>query len=346
MVERTSLTFEAFQAVTCNFGDALDSSLRDQIDEALQRRLLSEAELTLAQAEKLAIAAECARSNAMEIRTTPKDVSQIHSVANDGPGPSPPAQHHAKPETKQATSVCYRCNGAHSPQDCHFKNATCLFCGRKGHIVKACLQKKAKKSPPRGCIIWGNRLVIPKVAQSTVLDVLHTAHPGIVRMKALARSTVWWPGIDHDIEEKAASCSACQEHRPSMPRAPVHPWETTQHPWSRLHIDFAGPFKGKIFLIVVDSFSKWLDVFIMKSMSSSAVVQKLRMLFAVHGVPDVIVSYNGTAFVSAEFREFTSRNQIRHVAVAPYHPSSNGQAERMVRETKEIHEDKFLQEGK
>lgn len=59
------------------------------------------------------------------------------------------------------------------------------------------------------------------------------------------------------------------------------------------------------------------------------------MLFAVHGVPDVIVSDNGTAFVSAEFKEFTSRNQIRHVAVAPYHPSSNGQAERMVRETKE-----------
>ncbi|KAM7300035.1 uncharacterized protein ISCGN_020599, partial [Ixodes scapularis] len=186
-----------------------------------------------------------------------------------------------------------------------------------------------------GCIIWGSRLVIPKVAQSTVLDILHTAHPGIVRMKALARSTVWWPGIDHDIEEKAASCSTCQEHRPSMPRAPVHPWETTQHPWSRLHIDFAGPFKGKIFLIVVDSFSKWLDVYIMNSMSSSAVVQKLRMLFAVHGVPDVIVSDNGTAFVSAEFKEFTSRNQIRHVAVAPYHPSSNGQAERMVRETKE-----------
>ncbi|XP_042142281.1 uncharacterized protein K02A2.6-like [Ixodes scapularis] len=195
--------------------------------------------------------------------------------------------------------------------------------------------RKDELSTYKGCIIWGSRLVIPKVAQSTVLDILHTAHPGIVRMKALARSTVWWPGIDHDIEEKAANCSTCQEHRPSMPRAPVHPWETTQHPWSRLHVDFAGPFKGKIFLIVVDSFSKWLDVCIMNSMSSSAVVQKLRMLFAVHGVPDVIVSDNGTAFVSAEFKEFTSRNQIRHVAVAPYHPSSNGQAERMVRETKE-----------
>lgn len=120
-----------------------------------------------------------------------------------------------------------------------------------------------------------------------------------------------------------------------MPRAPVHPWETTQHPWSRLHVDFAGPFKGKVFLIVVDSFSKWLEVFIMTSMSSSAVIQKLRMLFATHGVPDVIVSDNGTAFVSTEFTEFANRNQIRHVAVAPYHPSSNGQAERMVRETKE-----------
>lgn len=70
-------------------------------------------------------------------------------------------------------------------------------------------------------------------------------------------------------------------------------------------------------------------------MSSSAVIQKLRMLFATHGVPDVIVSDNGTAFVSTEFTEFVNRNQIRHVTESPYHPPSNDQAGRIVRETKE-----------
>ncbi|KAG1952324.1 gag-pol fusion protein [Pimephales promelas] len=65
------------------------------------------------------------------------------------------------------------------------------------------------------------------------------------------------------------------------------------------------------------------------------VINTLGLLFATHGLPDVIVSDNGASFTSAEFQEFAERNGIRHVTTAPYHPSSNGQAERMVQTTKE-----------
>ncbi|XP_042150746.1 uncharacterized protein K02A2.6-like [Ixodes scapularis] len=175
-----------------------------------------------------------------------------------------------------------------------------------------------------------------KQARDQVLELLHTTHPGIVRMKALARSTVWWPGIDQDIERKVRTCLPCQETRPQPARARLHPWEFARNPWSRIHIDFAGPFQGKVFLLVVDAHSKWLEVIQIASMSSAAVCQRLRVLFATHGVPDTIVSDNGTAFVSQEFEEFLQRNQIRQVKVAPYHPSSNGQVERMVQETKQV----------
>lgn len=94
-------------------------------------------------------------------------------------------------------------------------------------------------------------------------------------MKGLARSTVWWPGIDSHVERKVAGCQMCQETRQAPSKAPVHPWEFTKNPWSRLHIDFAGPFKGKVFLLVVDSHSKWLEVSLMESMSTRAVLEEL-----------------------------------------------------------------------
>ena len=113
------------------------------------------------------------------------------------------------------------------------------------------------------------------------------------------------------------------------------PWEWPSKPWTRLHIDHAGPFTGKMFLVIVDSHSKWLEVRIVQSVTSSSTIQELRSVFATHGLPEIIVSDNGTAFTSSEFQEFTSKNGIRHIKTAPYHPASNGLAERAVQTFKE-----------
>ncbi len=197
------------------------------------------------------------------------------------------------------------------------------------------ISRRHELSVHKNCVLWGSRVVVPSSARREVLAMLHDAHPGIVHMKGLARSYVWWPGMDGDIEETVKICKTCLMSRHAPAKAKVHPWEWTTKRWSRLHIDFAGPFQGKVFLIVVDAHSKWLEVSLMSSMSSSAVINTLRLLFATHGLPDVIVSDNGAAFTSTEFQEFADRNGIRHVTTAPYHPSSNGQAERMVQTTKE-----------
>ncbi|XP_060097587.1 uncharacterized protein K02A2.6-like, partial [Heteronotia binoei] len=160
-------------------------------------------------------------------------------------------------------------------------------------------------------------------------------HPGIVRMKALARSYVWWPGMDGEIENWVRRCSTCQESRPDPPSAPATRWETTRKPWSRLHIDFAGPFQGQIFLIIVDAYTKWLEVVPVGSTSSAAAIRALRRVLCTHGIPDTIVSDNGAAFTSGDFQAFLQRYLIRHIRSAPFHPATNGQAERMVRTTKE-----------
>nr|XP_056704934.1 uncharacterized protein K02A2.6-like [Euleptes europaea] len=188
----------------------------------------------------------------------------------------------------------------------------------------------------KGCLLWGNCVVVPAKLRTKVLEALHACHPGVVRMKALARSYVWWPGIDAAVEEWVSRCRPCQESWPEMPRAPTHHWDSTHTSWSRLHIDFAGPFQGKTFLIVMDSYSKWLEVVNVGSMTSPVVVRELQKIFATHGLPDTVVSDNGAQFTSAEFHKFLTKNGICHTTSALFHPATNGQAERMVRTTKEV----------
>uniref|UniRef100_UPI0025418102 uncharacterized protein K02A2.6-like n=1 Tax=Euleptes europaea TaxID=460621 RepID=UPI0025418102 len=137
------------------------------------------------------------------------------------------------------------------------------------------------------------------------------------------------------VEEWVSHCQPCQESRPEMPRAPTQRWESTHTPWSRIHIGFAGLLQGKTFLIIVDSYSKWLEVVDIGSMTLSVVIRELRKVFATHGLPDTVVSDNGAQFTSSEFKDFLAKNLIRHTTSAPFHPATNGQAERMVRKTKD-----------
>ena len=153
-------------------------------------------------------------------------------------------------------------------------------------------------------------------------------------MKSLARSYVWWPRIDQDVEERAKSCSACQENKNSPPKAPLNPWSWPQMPWDRVHVDFAGPINSKMLLIVIDAHSKWPEVCLMSKTTSEYTITALRDIFARYGLPRQLVSDNGPQFTSQEFKDFMSNNGIRHIRSSPYHPSSNGAAERLVQTIK------------
>ena len=152
-----------------------------------------------------------------------------------------------------------------------------------------------KLSVLNGCVLWGSRVVVPPQGCKAVLEELHETHPGASRMKSLARSYIWWPKMDSVIETLLKSCTICQESRLSPPSAPLHPWQWPNQPWSRLHLDFAGPYMGQMFLIIVDAHSKWLDAHIMSSITSTKTIQVLRSVFATHGLPQEVVTDNGTS---------------------------------------------------
>ncbi|XP_074039503.1 uncharacterized protein [Leptinotarsa decemlineata] len=185
-----------------------------------------------------------------------------------------------------------------------------------------------------GVILKGSRVVIPTTLRRKILEELHEAHTGIVKMKALARSYVWWPKIDSDIEQLVKSCIPCQSAQNKPMKVPPHCWEYPSSPWQRIHIDFAGPFMGKYFLLVIDAFSKWPEIISMTSMVASRTISILRNLFARYGLPVILVSDNGPTFRSQEFELFLKSNGILHKYSAPYHPETNGQVERYVQTMK------------
>ena len=121
----------------------------------------------------------------------------------------------------------------------------------------------------------------------------------------------------------------------NQPRsAPLHPWEWPSAPWERIHIDFAGPFLGSI---VGDARSKWSEVEVMRSTTPSQTIERLQALFTWYGMPDQTVSDNGRQFTSEEFQLFMKRTDIKHIKnrSAPYHPATDGLAERFVQTFKQ-----------
>ena len=105
--------------------------------------------------------------------------------------------------------------------------------------------RKDELSMQDSCILWGNRVAIPKAGCGDMLGELHEALPGETRMKRLEHTFVWWFGLDHGSEQEVKRCHECHNCRPNPPLAQLIPWKWPSRPWSRLHIDFVGPFKGQ-----------------------------------------------------------------------------------------------------
>ena len=198
--------------------------------------------------------------------------------------------------------------------------------------LKAFSTCKSKLSSLGGCLLHRSRVVIPPPGRRKILVELHQGHPGVSRMKSLSRMYTWWPKMDEELIVKR--CSKCQENQNKVPVVPLQLWKFPATPWSRLHIDYAGPFLNSMFLVIIDAYSKWVEIFRTSSSTSTITIQCLRSTFARYGIPHTIVSINGTCFTSKELEIFLKANGITHLSTSPYHPQSNGLAEKMVQSFK------------
>ncbi|XP_055714357.1 uncharacterized protein K02A2.6-like [Phlebotomus papatasi] len=181
----------------------------------------------------------------------------------------------------------------------------------------------------KGCVFYRDRLEIPESLRPKILQQLHESHPGMSRTKSLARGYVYWPGLDDAIEKKVRNCTDCALASKSPVKTPLATWPLPSRPWQRLHIDYA-KYKGEYFFLVIDAFSKWPEIFKTRSMTTAHTISRLREIFARFGLPETLVSDNGTQFVNEMFSHFCKTNGIVHLRTTPYTPASNGQCERLV----------------
>ncbi|XP_055543310.1 uncharacterized protein K02A2.6-like [Wyeomyia smithii] len=149
-------------------------------------------------------------------------------------------------------------------------------------------------------------------------------------MRSVAHSNVYWPGIDEQISQCVRSCVECSRVAKTNSKTNLESWPSPKKPWQRIHADYAGPVNGNYYLIVVDAFSKWPEVVSTKRITTSATVAMFREIFARNGFPETLVIDNGMQFTSEKFEAFCSNRGVLHLKTPPYHPQSNGLAERFV----------------
>ena len=125
------------------------------------------------------------------------------------------------------------------------------------------------------------------------MSELHHDHPGMCKMKSIARSYIWWPGLDSSIESLVKSCQECQAVKSSPPVAPLQLWVWPSTVFQHVHVDFAGSL-----LLVVDAYSKWPYVTIMQSTTVNKTIEVLRELCRNFSLPEQIISDNGPQFIS------------------------------------------------
>lgn len=174
--------------------------------------------------------------------------------------------------------------------------------------------------------------MIPEALQQRFLELAHEGHLGEAMMKRRLRSRCWFPRIDVSVEKFVKDCRECLLVSAPVPPEPLSRRKLPNKAWIDVAIDFLGPFpSGEFLLVIVDYFSRWMDVKIMRQITAEATVEKLQEIFAYQGYPVTMTLDNGRQFVSSKFKDFCNEHKIYLNHTAPYWPQANGEVERQNR---------------
>ena len=150
-----------------------------------------------------------------------------------------------------------------------------------------------------------------------------------------AIESIWWPHLSRDIKSLIKICSVCHRNRPNQLEQTLKPIALPDHPWSQLGIDLF-EFKKKTYRVVVDYYSRGIEIEQLRESTSAEVISRMKALFTTFGISYVVISDNGSQYSSREFDDFAKDWGFSHHTSNPYKPQENGMAERTVKTAKEL----------
>ena len=178
-------------------------------------------------------------------------------------------------------------------------------------------------------ILRGMRIVIPQSLRKRVINLAHEGHQGVVKTKERLRTKVWWPGMDREAEKRCSECYGCQLVTKNVPPPPVKPTCMPQQPWEELALDLLGPLPtGESLLVLVDYYSRWIEVDVIRATTSKVIIQRLDAQFARYGIPKTLRTDNGSNLVSEEVEDYLKEMGVKHLHTTPLWPRANGEVER------------------
>ena len=167
------------------------------------------------------------------------------------------------------------------------------------------------------------------------MEKTHASHIGIEGSIRQARDTLYWPRMTTEIKEYISRCDFCMTHRTGQGKEPILQHEFIARPWAKVAADLC-EFDNRVLLVVSDYYSNFIEVARLSSLTSRAVIKEVKVVFARYGVPDTLVTDNGSQFSSAEFAVFAKTWMFDHKTSSPTYPQSNGKAEKAVQTVKNL----------
>ncbi|XP_008484648.1 uncharacterized protein K02A2.6-like [Diaphorina citri] len=185
-----------------------------------------------------------------------------------------------------------------------------------------------------GILYYDGRIIIPTSLKKHILELVHSGHQGFTKTKLKATESVYWVNMNSDIEEYVNKCKVCDKFKHCNTRDELSSHEIVCLPFSKLGVDIM-TFGGKDYLVVIDYYTKWLEILPIKTKTCNEIICKLSELFSTHGIPSQIVSDN-SPFGSYEVSQFAKKYNIKWIYSSPHYARSNGMAERGIQIAKNI----------
>ncbi|XP_062714940.1 uncharacterized protein K02A2.6-like [Aedes albopictus] len=192
-------------------------------------------------------------------------------------------------------------------------------------------ESEAKELTVMGSMVFkGDKVVLPEALRTKAIKSAHQGHMGIGSTKRILRQHFWWPGISTAAEAYIKNCETCLLLSKKNPPLPLTSRVLPNGPWEVLQIDFFtdNQFGFGEFLVVVDTYSRYLHVLEMRHIDADSTIDALNKIFAVWGYPLVLQSDNGPPFQSDRFVETWENRGVKIRKSIPLSPQSNGAVER------------------